>query len=1405
MTTLQTAFVYTSFLAALAISAQAEALISDLTVNGATNANGRTVAAMHTNTPLPSLKDEAPIAITAATATAARTNGGTVNSVQVQPATDVENDFEVGFAGWQSERAGAGAAVLSHGSNAPYAGRHFLCVQTPGVSGGEGATKTFMVEPLHRYRISVMARGQGQVVLGAATARGWISGERTCLNGDWQRLEISHFARSAAVRLNVVTHGTQKTEIHLDNLQIECRQVPAWPELPVAGIKFEAEAFASNSKIVEDAQASGGAYREGARNYWLASDVPFPRTGLPVYIYLKARLADITRNNKLEIRYAGPGIESLFEVAPSVAGQWEWLRTGPFLPGELTDTFHVHHGGRNGAPDIQSRLDCVVVSTHADLPAAVLENMVVPRSSDRGLVSAGYARQAPVLDGRLDDAAWDNAIELGPFLSVGQNKFAEEDTRAYLAHDATNLYVAFHNTQFALDPVNNILHEFRRNVTNHNVPGIWRDDFVVILLSPDGATTYDFFINANGAINAGRGAGATPWETRDSGWESGARAVAGIYNGYWVVEAALPLAALGGQPAAGGTWRIGLGRQSQHKAESSGWTAFPSGFHHPTNFGALAFGRDVPKVRGLRPGNMTLGANELTFEATPPQGKAIPLLVESVVTAPDGQLVKKRSDQLLSKTATLKHGYSLADAGAVALNYTLMNASDFEVYYRSPEYHATIYSSRVEVDGATGADFRLYLNGQELKDGAPLYPGANVLALETTGPFTGAFRVGAQTFSSAGGWRYAAEGDAGWQETAYDDSGWKVVGSASDGRIGKTGEKGCYRRTLLFDHSRFWPNWDQGGVSIAGGSLQQFYFIPQGIKGRRLEDYTLVLEMPEEFSIAGASGYYQRMNVTTVAAGTRRRGDRNYTVHRIALGKKEQQGGVHSGMVFPIAYQPDIRRWQMCAIAVSLPAGRLTPGESVEFHYSIEADGGSVVEIPRTMRVNVLPDVRGKQPATYAWMMWMGWDSSMDDHELAERIIASLADYGFNLLTWPRPIPKHIPMKSNHAFHFYIIDLAPYLEANPEHAFMDLQGQRVHGRKERPSNLICTTRLLEDKGAWDYVTGRIVEEIKQSQPDAIDWDFEFGPFKGAYINCFCPLCQERFREFAGLPAESGLTTQIVANLRAAHKLGVSSKEDLARIEGLDGKVTEYFGQWVDFMCRRQADIADKLNRTIKGINPKIKFDVYSGYQGETAWHYGIDWRYLAGKIDYAICGYGRQPDLIRHTLAALGDTPLVASHILYPYGDESRMSPTCASQATLLRRAVDGTGGIMLYMLGTLDGRTFYNSAEISRLVADYEPLFIAHNRRDELAEATGLGRDNVVVLTKDETRLVMLINESGADQDVSVVNRELPAGAVVSDYYAQKIVENPGLINTVVPAGGVKVFAVSPENVANQKKKEAK
>ena len=90
---------------------------------------------------------------------------------------------------------------------------------------------------------------------------------------------------------------------------------------------------------------------------------------------------------------------------------------------------------------------------------------------------------------------------------------------------------------------------------------------------------YDFFINANGAVLDSCGRGPDFWGTRDLGWNSGIRCQTRVESGYWTIEAAIPLAALGLPDAAKPTCRFLVGRIEKRSNETSAWQHLSRAFH----------------------------------------------------------------------------------------------------------------------------------------------------------------------------------------------------------------------------------------------------------------------------------------------------------------------------------------------------------------------------------------------------------------------------------------------------------------------------------------------------------------------------------------------------------------------------------------------------------------------------------------------------------------------------------------------------------------------------------------------------------------------------------------------------------------------------------------------------------
>jgi hypothetical protein len=175
-----------------------------------------------------------------------------------------------------------------------------------------------------------------------------------------------------------------------------------------------------------------------------------------------------------------------------------------------------------------------------------------------------------------------------------------------------------------------------------------------------------------------------------------------------------------------------------------------------------------------------------------------------------------------------------------------------------------------------------------------------------------------------------------------------------------------------------------------------------------------------------------------------------------------------------------------------------------------------------------------------------------------------------------------------------------------------------------------------------------------------------------------------------------------------------------------------------------------------------------------------------------MCGYGRPRKEIDDTLKALGKTPLVLGAIVFPYEVKSRDYPGYIGKTELLRLVSDATGGVLFFDLNTFDGRTFTAAGEVSRLIADYENLFVRHHKDNSLVTVTGIDPGDVTVFADGKARLVMVFNEGKVKKTVRIVNRRFDSALSVYDYYADKNLGNVQEISAEIPPEDVKVFYIT-------------
>lgn len=991
-----------------------------------------------------------------------------------------------------------------------------------------------------------------------------------------------------------------------------------------------------------------------------------------------------------------------------------------------------------------------------------------------GFVRVGRAATPPVIEGSLADACWTETVAITPFVLQRQSAFAREQTAVRMTYDDTHLYVAFRCEQRCLDPVNNQLGAFKAENREHDSDRIFKDDCVLMLLdtNSDGDSFYDLCVNGAGTVCDSTCAGENPWGNRDKRWEFGGTATAATDNGFWAVEMALPFAQLGGAPTPGTKWRICLGRIQQQDKESSAWRAMTTGFHNATEFSDLMFGRRVPGTSDLALGAFASGKNRLSVTVQP-LDETTPVRVEtSTMRAETGKSVSF-TDEVLSAAKTLTHNYTFDQEGRLHFQWSLLDPTSLTVYYRSPAYDIEVTVSRLSAELTGDGEFTAFLNGKPMLAGhggpvtgeGALVAGVNVIAIDADGWVEGQFSVGDFTFETDHTWKCSETPEDGWQGRDFYDSDWSQVKTRTC-RLGTSGRKRHYRKTLLLETSHFWPNWSAQSLSIAQNSVQQLLWVPQGLAGRTLTDCTLYLELPEGFRVVGASGYYGKNHRRNgFVCGNRGEVQRNGQTYRRTMIRA----------LDPVTVQKSIPHWRMCSIAIAAPkSGAALGAGHADFYHYLEADSGAIREVPQRLRVTVLPPLNGKQPKTYAWQTTGGSTSVMDDVACGETLMASLTRAGFNGLWHGRRLPRFDAANlAMFGFASWQIDCRPYLEKHPDHAMIGSDGKPRHNPADGRRNQIAPSLLLGDTEAWAFVRDALLTWVHENEIDHVDWDFEYSVWddKGGKhvgpIADFGPLALTDFRAFCGIDTGVELTPEII-------------KKD-------------YTKQWIRFMNQRMARLCGKLKAALKQVDPALVFSVYSGYQcEETHSFYGVDWSMLAGHIDMAICGYGRRVGEIRATLEALGDTPLVVGDLITPYRAEELAYPTYTSKATFLRRALDGTGGVLIWTFNNLDGRTFYASAEVSRLVADHEGMFVSRRPDPEFVVAKGISPGDIIVLADDARRLILLLNETIQPKSVELALAAHRTGMVVHDYYAGKQLPDAAKFDTQVPPHDIKAFIVT-------------
>lgn len=186
--------------------------------------------------------------------------------------------------------------------------------------------------------------------------------------------------------------------------------------------------------------------------------------------------------------------------------------------------------------------------------------------------------QAPTIDGKLTDSAWQQAAVANNFRGRSKTP-AKQETTVRLAYDETAIYIAFDCPEDYMKQLQVMGDEDDDNT-------IYQGTTVELFLRPDEASEpWHLVVNpANIRWDGFGDAGGL-----DLDWES---AVATSDNG-WTVEIALPFASLGQTDPAGQTWRGNLGRVtvSPDFRSVTSWNTVAKSLLEPSALGRWVFAK----------------------------------------------------------------------------------------------------------------------------------------------------------------------------------------------------------------------------------------------------------------------------------------------------------------------------------------------------------------------------------------------------------------------------------------------------------------------------------------------------------------------------------------------------------------------------------------------------------------------------------------------------------------------------------------------------------------------------------------------------------------------------------------------------------------------------------------------
>jgi len=241
-------------------------------------------------------------------------------------------------------------------------------------------------------------------------------------------------------------------------------------------------------------------------------------------------------------------------------------------------------------------------------PPQVFAQIPASRDDTRPVIHAQRVNQAPSIDGRLDDAAWEEAQSVLQFYQQEplEGEAVSEPTRVRILYDETNLYIGVELLDS--DPAQIRASELRRDNSLES------DDSFAVLLDTfhDHQNAFVFRVNPQGT----RFDGVIQDEGSNinSNWDEQWTAEALMSEDGWSAEMSIPFKILRFSGDKEQIWGINFERVIKRKNELAYWSGWNRNFqfNHVSQAGHLEGLSDIKLVERLRIRPYLLAANTIS-------------------------------------------------------------------------------------------------------------------------------------------------------------------------------------------------------------------------------------------------------------------------------------------------------------------------------------------------------------------------------------------------------------------------------------------------------------------------------------------------------------------------------------------------------------------------------------------------------------------------------------------------------------------------------------------------------------------------------------------------------------------------------------------------------------------------